>query len=163
MICHGIPDGYVLQSGDIINVDVTTIVNGWHGDSPRRFSLGRWARRLGPSRNARSIACMPPLMRSARLPRVGDRGDDHGDRRGTAFLGGSGIRGTWIGMTVPSGTLHSALPDAPIAAGPAAARILFHDRADDNAGKRYTSLDSWMAGPYGRVTASYRPSSSNRC
>jgi methionyl aminopeptidase len=40
VICHGIPDGYVLQPGDIINVDITTIVNGWHGDQSETFLLG---------------------------------------------------------------------------------------------------------------------------
>ena len=40
VICHGIPDGYVLQSGDIINVDITTIVQGWHGDQSETFLIG---------------------------------------------------------------------------------------------------------------------------
>ena len=40
VICHGIPDGYALQSGDIVNVDVTSIVDGWHGDSSETFLIG---------------------------------------------------------------------------------------------------------------------------
>ncbi|MCU0960210.1 MAG: M24 family metallopeptidase, partial [Pirellulaceae bacterium] len=40
VICHGIPDKYVLQPGDIINVDVTTIVDGWHGDQSETFLIG---------------------------------------------------------------------------------------------------------------------------
>src|SRR6056297_2645933 len=32
VICHGIPGSYVLKEGDIVNVDVTTIVDGWYGD-----------------------------------------------------------------------------------------------------------------------------------
>lgn len=32
VVCHGIPDGYALKEGDIVNVDLTTIVGGWNGD-----------------------------------------------------------------------------------------------------------------------------------
>ncbi|MBN66805.1 MAG: type I methionyl aminopeptidase, partial [Rickettsiales bacterium] len=31
VVCHGIPDDKVLKDGDVVNVDVTSIVDGWHG------------------------------------------------------------------------------------------------------------------------------------
>ena len=40
VICHGIPGDYVLKDGDIVNVDVTTIVDGWHGDQSETFLIG---------------------------------------------------------------------------------------------------------------------------
>lgn len=40
VVCHGIPDDKKLKDGDIINVDVTTIVDGWHGDTSRMFYVG---------------------------------------------------------------------------------------------------------------------------
>jgi len=40
VVCHGIPDDYVLQDGDIVNFDLTTIVDGWHGDSSETFLVG---------------------------------------------------------------------------------------------------------------------------
>ena len=41
VVCHGIPDdGKVLQNGDIINIDVTVILDGWYGDSSRMFPVG---------------------------------------------------------------------------------------------------------------------------
>jgi methionyl aminopeptidase len=40
VICHGIPGPYALQEGDIVNVDLTSIVNGWHGDSSETFIIG---------------------------------------------------------------------------------------------------------------------------
>lgn len=40
VICHGIPGDYVLQEGDIVNVDLTTIVEGWHGDQSETFVIG---------------------------------------------------------------------------------------------------------------------------
>ena len=40
MVCHGIPSDKLLKEGDIINVDVTAIVDGWHGDTSRMFFVG---------------------------------------------------------------------------------------------------------------------------
>ena len=40
IVCHGIPTNKYLKEGDIINVDVTAIVNGWHGDTSRMFFVG---------------------------------------------------------------------------------------------------------------------------
>lgn len=40
VICHGIPGEYILKDGDIINVDLTSIVHGWHGDSSETFLIG---------------------------------------------------------------------------------------------------------------------------
>jgi len=40
VICHGIPSEKHLAEGDILNIDVTAIVNGWHGDTSRMFPVG---------------------------------------------------------------------------------------------------------------------------
>ena len=40
VVCHGIPGEKYLKDGDIINIDVTTIVDGWHGDTSRMFYAG---------------------------------------------------------------------------------------------------------------------------
>lgn len=46
VVTHGVPDdGKVLRDGDIINVDVTPNVNGWHGDSSRTFYVGTPAKK----------------------------------------------------------------------------------------------------------------------
>ena len=45
VVCHGIPGSRVLIEGDILNVDVTFIADGWHGDSSRMYCVGRIARR----------------------------------------------------------------------------------------------------------------------
>ncbi len=39
-ICHGIPNDRPLKNGDIVNIDVTVIKNGWHGDTSRMFVVG---------------------------------------------------------------------------------------------------------------------------
>lgn len=40
VICHGVPSQRILKNGDIINIDVTVIVDGWHGDSSRMYYVG---------------------------------------------------------------------------------------------------------------------------
>lgn len=40
VVCHGIPGEKRLQKGDIVNIDVTPIIDGWHGDSSRMFYVG---------------------------------------------------------------------------------------------------------------------------
>ncbi len=45
VVCHGIPDDKPLRSGDIMNIDVTLILDGWHGDSSRMYAVGEIPRR----------------------------------------------------------------------------------------------------------------------
>ena len=40
VVCHGIPGDKRLKNGDVINIDVTVIKDGWHGDSSRMFMVG---------------------------------------------------------------------------------------------------------------------------
>lgn len=40
VVCHGIPDDKPLREGDIVNIDVTVILDGWHGDTSRMFPVG---------------------------------------------------------------------------------------------------------------------------
>ncbi len=40
VICHGIPSDKKLKDGDIVNIDVTPMVDGWHGDTSRMFFVG---------------------------------------------------------------------------------------------------------------------------
>ncbi len=41
VVCHGIPGPKKLQRGDILNIDVTVILEGWYGDTSRMFSIGK--------------------------------------------------------------------------------------------------------------------------
>jgi len=40
VVCHGIPGDRVLKDGDIVNIDVTVIQDGWHGDTSKMFYVG---------------------------------------------------------------------------------------------------------------------------
>jgi methionyl aminopeptidase len=41
VVCHGIPGERALREGDIVNIDVTVIVDGWHGDTSRMYPVGQ--------------------------------------------------------------------------------------------------------------------------
>jgi methionyl aminopeptidase len=41
VVCHGIPGPRPLREGDIINIDVTVVVDGWHGDTSRMYGVGK--------------------------------------------------------------------------------------------------------------------------
>jgi methionyl aminopeptidase len=45
VVCHGIPNDKPLREGDIVNVDVTLVLDGWHGDSSRMYLVGEVPRR----------------------------------------------------------------------------------------------------------------------
>lgn len=49
VICHGIPNSKILRPGDILNIDITVIKDGYHGDTSRMFTVGKissYAKRL---------------------------------------------------------------------------------------------------------------------
>ncbi|MEA1927223.1 MAG: methionyl aminopeptidase [Candidatus Auribacterota bacterium] len=73
-ICHGIPDKTILKHGDIINVDITTILDGYYGDASRMFMIGE------VSDKAREIIEVAGecLSRGIRMVKPGNRFGDIG-------------------------------------------------------------------------------------
>ncbi len=45
VVCHGIPNDKPLKEGDIVNIDVTCVLDGWHGDTSRMFPVGEVRRK----------------------------------------------------------------------------------------------------------------------
>ena len=80
VVCHGIPGDKVLVDGDVLNIDVTVIVDGWHGDTSRMFDVGKAgvkARRLSDvtyEGMMRGIAAAQP---GARLGDIGHAIQSH--------------------------------------------------------------------------------------
>ncbi len=74
VVCHGIPSARVLRDGDIINVDVTHIYEGYHGDTSATFYVGE------PSEDARRVveASREALARAIEVVRPGARLGDIG-------------------------------------------------------------------------------------
>ncbi|MFT6658905.1 type I methionyl aminopeptidase [Maritalea sp.] len=45
VVCHGIPNEKQLKNGDIVNIDITLVVDGWHGDTSRMYPIGEISRK----------------------------------------------------------------------------------------------------------------------
>ncbi|MDR0555867.1 MAG: type I methionyl aminopeptidase [Holosporaceae bacterium] len=60
VVCHGIPSERKLKEGDILNIDVTVILNGWYGDASRMYCVGKISKKaqelIDVARNALSLA-----------------------------------------------------------------------------------------------------------
>jgi methionyl aminopeptidase len=67
VVCHGIPCDRKLVNGDILNIDVTVILDGWHGDSSRMYAAGI------PSTRARNLidVTYDSLMRGLQVVKPG--------------------------------------------------------------------------------------------
>ena len=67
VVCHGIPGERKLDNGDILNIDVTVILDGWHGDSSRMYVAGT------PSTRARNLieVTYESLMRGVQAVKPG--------------------------------------------------------------------------------------------
>ena len=74
VVCHGIPNDKRLKSGDIINIDVTVIKDGFHGDTSRMYFVGK------PPVNAQRLTevCHEAMWRGIRVVRPGARLGDVG-------------------------------------------------------------------------------------
>ena len=75
VICHGIPSDRILEEGDIVNVDVTAIVDGFYGDTSRMYSIGKI------SVKAQNLidATYESLMRSIKILKPGVKLGDIGN------------------------------------------------------------------------------------
>lgn len=74
VICHGIPGPKALKKGDILNIDVTVIIDGWHGDTSRMFYAGEpkvKARRLVETTHDAMMAGVAAVRPGASLRDIG--------------------------------------------------------------------------------------------
>ena len=75
VICHGIPNSkHILKEGDIINVDITTIVDGYHGDTSRTFAVGE----ISPEAKQLVDTTFEAMHRGIKAVQVGGRLGDIG-------------------------------------------------------------------------------------
>ncbi|MGE5638681.1 MAG: type I methionyl aminopeptidase [Clostridia bacterium] len=88
-VCHGIPGDRVLKNGDVVNIDITVIKDGFHGDSSRMFFVGE------PSIQARRLVdvtyeCMwlgiAQVRPGARLGDIGAAIQAHAERNGFSVV-----------------------------------------------------------------------------
>ncbi|HVK61592.1 MAG TPA: type I methionyl aminopeptidase [Bdellovibrionales bacterium] len=72
VICHGVPNGTVLKDGDIINIDITCLKNGFHGDTSATFFVGEVSER---AKQITEIAKQAMLEGIAAITPSGTTGD----------------------------------------------------------------------------------------
>ncbi len=131
VVCHGIPDDKRLREGDIVNIDVTLLVDGWHGDTSRMYAVGEIPRKAERLLDITHEAMMRGIAAVRPGATTGDIG--HAIQTFAEAERCSVVRdfcGHGIGQTVPRCAKHPALWHAPGKALLEAWHDL-HDRADD--------------------------------
>ena len=90
VICNGIPSpGKVLKDGDIINIDVTVIKDGWHGDTSRMYYVGEpsvLARRLVETTREAMFAGINVVRPGATLGDIGEAIQRHAEAQGFSVV-----------------------------------------------------------------------------
>ena len=130
VVCHGIPSDKRLQDGDIVNIDVTTILDGWYGDTSRMFFAGE----VGVKARRLCDITYEAMMRGIAAAKPGGQGRRHRRRhpelcRGAALLRGARLLGPRARPHLPRRAQHPALRQGRHRAG-AEARHVLHRRAD---------------------------------
>ncbi len=144
-VCHGIPGDRVLKVGDVLNIDVTVIKDGYHGDTSRMYYVGE------PSVQARRLTetCFDAMWSAIRLVRPGAHLGDigHAIQKLTEERGFSVVReycGHGIGRVYHEDpqVLHYGEPDTGVEL---VAGMVFTIEPMINAGKRHTRQlpDGW--------------------
>lgn len=147
VICHGIPDSRPLQNGDILNIDVTCILDGYYGDCSRMVCIGdvdaekKRVVEVSYECLMRSIAIVGPGLP---INKIGDciqtYAEDHGCTVVTQFVG----HGVGLSFHEPPQVPHHRTQiDTPLAAG-----MIFTIEPMINAGKKEAIIDKhdrWTA------------------
>ena len=146
VICHGIPsEAKVLKDGDIVNIDVTVIKDGWHGDTSRMY-VRRHAVGDGQApggRHPRGDVPRHPHRQAGRDPGRHRRGDP-AVRRGRALQRGARVLRPRHRPDLPRRPAGAALRPRRRRPGAEAGHDL-HDRADDQRGRTpYQAAARWL-------------------
>ena len=90
VICHGIPSpGKVLKDGDIVNIDVTVIKDGWHGDTSRMYFAGTpsvLAKRLVDTTHEAMMLGIRQIRPGATLGDIGHAIQQHAEKAGFSIV-----------------------------------------------------------------------------
>ncbi|WP_093281338.1 type I methionyl aminopeptidase [Solimonas aquatica] len=89
VVCHGIPGPKVLKKGDVLNVDITVIKDGFHGDTSRMFYVGEpsiLARRLTETTREAMIEGIRQVRPGARIGDIGAAVQKYAEARGFSIV-----------------------------------------------------------------------------
>jgi methionyl aminopeptidase len=88
-VCHGIPGDKKLKKGDVVNVDITVIKDGWHGDTSKMFYIGEpsiQARRLVEVTHQCMLRGIAQVRPGARLGDIGHAIQSHAEAHGFSVV-----------------------------------------------------------------------------
>ena len=144
-VCHGIPGKRILKQGDIINIDVTVIKDGYHGDTSKMFFVGQvspLARRVSQV----SYECMcigiEMVRPGVRLGDIGYAIQDHAESHNFSVVREYCGHGIGRQFHEEPQVLHYGKPDTGLVLEPG---LIFTIEPMINAGKRQVKLmpDNW--------------------
>jgi len=145
VVCHGIPGERLLRNGDMVNIDITVIKDGLHGDSSRMFHVGK------PNVQAQRVAQVAydamwlgirQVKPGARLGDIGHAIQTHVEANRCSVVREYCGHGIGHGFHEEPQVLHYGTPDSGIELTPG---MVFTVEPMVNAGKRYVRLlpDGW--------------------
>jgi methionyl aminopeptidase len=144
-VCHGIPGGKTLKNGDILNIDVTIIKDGFHGDTSQMFFVGRpsvLARRLVETTYEALRIGIDEVRPGARLGDIGHAVQTYAERHNCSVVREFCGHGIGRGFHEEPQVLHYGDPGtgAELRAG-----MAFTIEPMLNAGKRFVKVlsDDW--------------------
>ena len=89
VVCHGIPGDKALKDGDTLNIDVTVIKDGYHGDTSRMFHIGKvpvWAERLSQVTQECMYKAIEIVKPGCRLGDIGEVIQKHAEKNGFSVV-----------------------------------------------------------------------------
>ena len=112
-VCHGIPRDKILKEGDIVNVDVTVLKNGWHGDTSRMYFVGNVsskAKKLVDTTYEAMIKSIKTLKNGIRVGDIGSVIQKHVESKGFSVVRDFCGHGTGKSFHQPPNILHYGEP-----------------------------------------------------
>lgn len=89
VVCHGIPNDKPLKEGDVINIDITVIKDGYHGDTSKMFMVGKvpeWAERLATVTQECLYKGIELVKPGTRLGDIGEVIQKHAEKNGFSVV-----------------------------------------------------------------------------
>ncbi len=144
-VCHGIPGGKILKNGDILNIDVTIIKDGFHGDTSRMFCVGQpsvLARRLVETTYGALRAGIDAVRPGGHLGDIGHAVQAFAERHRCSVVREYCGHGIGRGFHEDPQVLHYGEPGTGVELKPG---MTFTIEPMLNAGKRFVRLlaDNW--------------------
>ncbi len=112
-VCHGIPTDKILKEGDIVNVDVTALKNGWHGDTSRMYYVGEVsakAKKLVDTTYEAMIKSTKILKSGTQVGDIGSVIQKHVESKGFSVVRDFCGHGTGKNFHQPPNILHYGEP-----------------------------------------------------